>query len=155
MAKPPLFPRFPAAYYVAPLMKHHHSNLSALPEPAAKLPAPRRATKSSAPAVHHTALVITAAPVLPVKTKRHHILAWADVGWGNSIYVRGGNGGLAWVVGSPMICVADDQWVWSYPADTCPEEVKLLRNDIDWALGGNTPVLHKRLLVLMPEFPEI
>jgi hypothetical protein len=86
--------------------------------------------------------------------KQNRIVAWADVGWGNSIYVRGGGGGLAWDIGEPMICLTGDQWVWSYPADAGPREIKFLRNDTDWALGENNQVLRQKLLVLTPQFAE-
>ncbi|MGA2052250.1 MAG: hypothetical protein ABSH19_02945, partial [Opitutales bacterium] len=36
------------------------------------------------------------------RRKQHHIVALVDVGWGNSIYVRGGSGGLSWDLGIPM-----------------------------------------------------
>src|SRR5580698_9592233 len=52
--------------------------------------------------------------------KRIVIVAHVNVGWGNAIYVRGDGGGLSWDVGVPMVCVADDQWVWSYLENQAP-----------------------------------
>jgi len=74
--------------------------------------------------------------ILPA-TKRTIIIAHVNVGWGNSIFVRGDGGGLSWDVGVPMVCLAEDRWVWSYPENQAPQEFKFLRNDRDWALGEN------------------
>ncbi len=88
------------------------------------------------------------------RKKRRHIVARVNVGWGHAVYLRGDGGSLNWEVGTPLICLTDDQWVWSYAEDRAPREIKFLRNDTDWALGGNHGVIMKKLLVFTPQFPE-
>jgi hypothetical protein len=84
--------------------------------------------------------------------KQIDIVANANVGWGNAIYVRGDGGGLSWDEGEPMLCVADDQWVWSYPEADAPREFKFLRNDRDWAFGDNHKVAVEKMSVFTPQF---
>ena len=88
-------------------------------------------------------------------TKRTLIIAHVNVGWGNTIYMRGDGGGLSWDVGAPMVCLADDQWVWSYPENQAPREFKFLRNDQDWALGENHVVSREEILGFAPQFPPL
>ena len=89
-----------------------------------------------------------------VRKKRKHIVAKVNVGWGNSVYLRGDGGALSWDVGVPLICLMDDQWVWSYLEDCAPRVIKFLRNDIDWAVGENHLVIVEKMVILTPQFPE-
>jgi len=41
------------------------------------------------------------------------VIAQADVGWGNHIYLRGEGGGLSWEKGVMMDCREGNEWVWS------------------------------------------
>jgi hypothetical protein len=101
-----------------------------------------------------TALAKRTPDKVKTRKKRKHIVAKVNVGWGNSVYLRGDGGALSWTVGVPLICLMDDQWVWSYLEDSAPREFKFLRNDTDWALGDNHVVIIERLVVLTPQFPE-
>ena len=91
--------------------------------------------------------------VMP-RRKRRHIVARVNVGWGNSVYLRGEGGALRWDVGVPLICLMDDQWVWSYLEESAPRAFKFLRNDSDWAVGENHLVIVQKMVILTPQFPE-
>jgi hypothetical protein len=139
------------------------------------MPAPAIASKTSAPtaavararsaararntpglrAHEQTALAKTMPDYLHPTKKHHRIVARADVGWGNSIYVRGDDGGLTWDIGVPMVCLTDDEWIWFYPEDAAPREIKFLRNDTDWALGENYLVSYQETLVFTPQFSPL
>jgi hypothetical protein len=119
-------------------------------------PAKAAAKAKSAPAStnsEQTTLAKRMPDFVHPETKRIIIIAHVDLGWGNAIYVRGDGGGLSWDVGVPMVCVADDKWVWSYSENQAPREFKFLRNDRDWALGENHVILHEEVLGFAPKFP--
>jgi hypothetical protein len=82
------------------------------------------------------------------------IVAKVNVGWGNSVYLRGEGGCLNWDMGVPMICSGDDRWVWCCHEDECPRQFKFLRNDLDWAIGDNEVMSGAEITVCNPKFPE-
>jgi len=81
------------------------------------------------------------------------IVARVNVGWGNTVYLRGEGGCLTWDQGVPMICSGDDRWVWACHADEAPRQFKFLRNDLDWALGENEIMTGTDIMVCSPTFP--
>lgn len=97
--------------------------------------APRPSLKSGAPA--------------PTVTT---ITAKVDVGFGNSLYVRGGGAGLSWEKGVLMGNAAADEWVWSTDAVDGELEFKVLINDEIWATGENGFVAAGDRIVVEPEF---
>ena len=96
-----------------------------------KTPAP--ATKS-APAVRK-------APIAPAvkKTAAKAIVttisARIDVGFGNTLYLRGEGPGLSWDRGVVMECVGDDQWTIALRESALPVVFKFLVNDEVWSAG--------------------
>jgi hypothetical protein len=82
------------------------------------------------------------------------IIAHINVGWGNSVYLRGEGGGLKWDIGVPMLCIGEDRWVWSCHADEAPKQFKFLRDDRDWAVGENELMPEAEIAVYNPVFPE-
>jgi len=70
-----------------------------------------------------------------VPTTRTTIVAKVDVGFGNSLYIRGEGPGLSWDKGLAMDCVADDQWTITISDALSPILFKLLLNDITWCAG--------------------
>jgi hypothetical protein len=137
--------------------------------PPAKKSAPKKApaaVPAAAPvAVAKPAPVATPAPAAtsepaPVKKApaklpalKTTIIAKIDVGWGNSLYLRGQGGGLSWDVGVLLECAKDDEWTWSTPASGGPITFKFVRNDQHWALGDDQVVLAGETSVSTPEFP--
>src|SRR5215208_7961828 len=62
------------------------------------------------------------------------IEARIDVGFGNSLYLRGEGEGLNWNHGIPLTCVDGTTWKWSCEAKD-NLKFKLLLNDAVWAQG--------------------
>ncbi|MFM9080793.1 MAG: hypothetical protein ACKOTE_11810, partial [Opitutaceae bacterium] len=112
------------------------------PAPATKSAAPVRkaAPRSKARAVQAPpaapAPAVVAAPqpavVKPAAPKQSltTITAQVDVGFGNTLYIRGAGGGLSWTVGLPMTCVAADLWRISLDAARQDIAFKVLVNDV-------------------------
>jgi hypothetical protein len=112
------------------------------PAPAAKAPAKKAPARKPA-----------AKPVAKASSKKTTIIAKVDVGWGNSLYLRGQGGGLSWDVGELMTCLKNDEWSWSAPAKDGAITFKFIRNDLHWALGPNQTVRAGAASVSTPTFP--
>lgn len=110
--------------------------------PASK-PAP---AKKAAPASSKKATAKTTG-------KQTLIIAKADVGWGNSLYLRGIGGGLSWDVGVLMDNMKKDEWTWSCPASDGPITFKFVRNDLHWALGPDRIAVPGETAIIVPQFP--
>ena len=98
---------------------------------SSKTPAP---AKKSAPAVRKAPLapaVKRTAPKAIVTT----ISARIDVGFGNTLYVRGEGPGLGWDRGVVMECVGDDHWTLALRESALPVVFKFLVNDEVWSVG--------------------
>jgi hypothetical protein len=100
------------------------SKTTTTPAPAKKsAPAARKAPV--APAVKKTA------PKAVVTT----ISAQIDVGFGNSLYLRGEGPGLSWEKGVVLQCVGDDRWSIALRESARPVVFKFLLNDQVWSTG--------------------
>lgn len=82
-----------------------------------------------------------------------HIIALTNVGWGNTVYVRGEGAGLHWDSGTPLCCTGDNLWVFTHPAIDPPSAFKFLRNDTTWALGENHVASGQEISLHVTEFP--
>jgi hypothetical protein len=80
------------------------------------------------------------------------IVAHVNVGWGNTVYIRGEGGCLNWDLGLPMMCTGEDRWVWCCHDEEVPRQFKFLRNDQDWALGDNQVMSGADITVCNPLF---
>ncbi len=92
------------------------------------------------------------APPQPNVTK---VQANIDVGFGNTLFIRGQGDGLSWEKGIPLLCVAPSTWVWSTTkAEQQEQQVifKLLLNDAVWAEGQDWTVAAGSFLEVTPEF---
>jgi hypothetical protein len=118
-------------------------------------PAPSPATKSKAksaaaqsqPATGSSSVAtastppIPAVPVEPAKSENAPvplattIVAQVDVGFGNSLFIRGEGPGLSWEKGISLECVADDKWSIELEETTKPIVYKFLLNDQTWCKG--------------------
>ncbi|MDR2735822.1 MAG: hypothetical protein LBB20_03240 [Puniceicoccales bacterium] len=75
-----------------------------------------------------------------VKTKDNatKIFANIDVGWGNTLYIRGEGDGLSWTKGIPMKNNGNNIWTWVASSKKCTNfQYKLLINDSTWCQGEN------------------
>lgn len=80
------------------------------------------------------------------------VIAKIDAGFGNEVYIRGNDSGLAWDAGVPMTNKSADEWVWSSEAVTSELEFKVLINDKNWSAGPNGVVFPGATVVFEPAF---
>jgi hypothetical protein len=112
-------------------------------------PAPKAAVSKPTPPKPVTAPAVKAVPSSVATTK---IVAQIDVGFGNTLYVRGEGSGLSWEKGVPLDCVADDQWSLSLAETSRPVVFKFLINDLTWSLGDDYVAQPGSSVVLTPAF---
>lgn len=120
---------------------------------AAAVPVSVPAVEPSPTKVAVAALSAVAAPktttAKPVITT---LRACIDVGFGNSLYVRGEGPGLSWEKGVLMDCLAHDQWQITLGESARPYLVKFLVNDLTWSTGPDYTVPSGVSLTLAPQF---
>lgn len=127
---------------------------------ATPAPSPAKKTATTAPkipkapakkaaAVAVAAPAVKAVPSTKVATK---IVANIDVGFGNTLYIRGEGPGLNWEKGVPLDCVADDQWSLTLSETARPVVFKFLINDLTWSVGDDYLVQPGSTAELTPAF---
>jgi len=80
------------------------------------------------------------------------IEARMDVGFGNSLFIRGHGDGLSWDKGQPLNCVDGTTWRWSTRPAKGKLVFKLLLNDAAWASGEDLVVEAGRKIEVVPQF---
>jgi hypothetical protein len=68
------------------------------------------------------------------------VTAKVDVGFGNTLYIRGEGPGLTWDSGVPLDCAGAAEWTISFSGAQRPIVFKFLLNDETWAAGENLTV---------------
>jgi hypothetical protein len=126
---------------------------------AAKAPAPAKpaAVKEKKPAAAPKARKPAAAPATPKKAAAPEalvtkVVALIDVGFGNSLTIRGEGPGLSWDSGVTMACADGTAWVWSTSEATGPVTFKVLVNDLNWCGGVDLVATPGSVLEFTPEF---
>lgn len=114
--------------------------------------APAKAAQAKAAPAKAAAAAAPAAPVAPAAPLITTISAQIDIGFGNTLFVRGEGPGLSWDRGLAMECEADDLWSVSLPAASRPIVFKFLVNDLSWSSGSDFVVAPGSKAVLTPEF---
>lgn len=109
-----------------------------------------RGTKPAAPKV--AAPKASAIKPTAAKLPATIITAAVDVGFGNTLYLRGEGPGLSWDIGVPMVCVADDKWSIELPGSGSPVTFKVLVNDTTWSTGPDYMVGSGEDLTIAPTF---
>lgn len=112
--------------------------------PAKKVAAKKTAAKTAA----KTTTSRKVADKKPVTT----VIAKLDVGFGNEIYIRGGEAGLSWDSGTLMSNTGTDEWIWKSPSVDRELEFKVLLNDTLWSTGANSVVFPGATVVFEPVF---
>jgi hypothetical protein len=79
------------------------------------------------------------------------IMAYVDIGPGNTLFLRGEGGGLSWEAGVAMECIGGDCWSWSARSGQ-DITFKLLINDQQWSTGDNLTVADSDTTTFMPAF---
>jgi hypothetical protein len=79
------------------------------------------------------------------------IEARIDVGFGNTLYLRGEGLGLSWTQGVPLTCVDGKTWKWT--GETREQlKFKLLLNDQVWSQGEDLVAAPGQKLEISPAF---
>jgi len=89
------------------------------------------------------------------KKEKTRIVVQCDVGFANSLYVRGeGIPHLNWEKGTPLKNVKADEWVWETDEPFKAGEFKVLINDQTYEVGENHPIHPGSSIRLNPKFPN-
>lgn len=119
------------------------------PAPAPKKTAAKKTAVKKAPA--KKAAVKKAAPKKAPESKTV-ITAKIDIGFGNTLHLRGSGPSLSWDGGMPMNCVADGEWSITLIGATSPVVFKFLVNDLSWSAGEDFVVEPGSTVVIEPTF---
>ena len=120
------------------------SKKSAKKAPAKKAPAKKVAAKK--------APVKKAAKKAVKKVTKTSVIAQVDVGFGNTLYIRGEGGGLSWNKGIPMENISPYEWAFESQKKDGDLVCKLLINDEIWAEGENEAVAAGTRHICSPDF---
>jgi hypothetical protein len=120
----------------------------ATPAPTASAPPPT-APKPEAPAK----LPIPGGAPLKPTPPATLIHAQIDVGFGNTLHIRGDGPGLSWHGGLAMVPVAANLWSFTVRGATAPFAFKVLVNDLTWNEGENYLIAPGTEITVMPVFP--
>ncbi len=85
-------------------------------------------------------------------SKKTTIVANTDVGFGNTLYLRGDGPSLSWDSGVPMDCQNDNSWSITIEGVSKAFEFKLLINDDYWSAGYNFTAKPGKRTSVEPEF---
>jgi len=116
---------------------------------AKKIPAKKAAKKVAAKKAPAKKAAKKAAPKKVIKTS---VIARVDVGFGNSLYIRGEGAGLSWDKGVQLDNVSP--YEWSFSSTTAKGDVtfKFLINDELWAEGDDITVAKGDTSISSPVF---
>jgi hypothetical protein len=138
-------------------MKKTKPKAASAPAPAPKAAA-KRAPKSAAkkktpatvaPVVKPSAPAVKPGAPAPVVTV---VTAHIDIGFGNTLYLRGQGSGLSWDRGIPLECADDNIWTITLPETALPIICKLLVNDLTWSAGSDYVVQPGSTVTIEPTF---
>ncbi len=102
--------------------------------------------KASAPAISDMKPIAKASRSATIEAK-------IDVGFGNTLYLRGeGIKGVDWDHGVPLKCVDGSTWQWSGEAADEKLKFKLLLNDKVWAKGEDVVATPGQKVQITPSF---
>lgn len=119
-------------------------------KPAKQTKAPKKAGAKSAKAVKAAPKPL---PVYPVVAPRvTTITAKIDIGFGNTLFLRGEGPGLSWHQGVAMDCIDDDKWSITLSGVVRPVIFKFLVNDLTWSAGSDCIVEPGSAFVVEPSF---
>jgi hypothetical protein len=125
--------------------------VKAAPAKTAKAPVVK-APAAKAPAVKAPAAKAPAVKASAAKLSATAITALIDIGFGNTLYVRGEGPGLSWDVGVPLDCAADNKWTIALPATGKAVIYKFLINDLSWSAGPDYVTESGSAITVEPTF---
>ncbi|MGE0670457.1 MAG: hypothetical protein AB7H48_00490 [Parachlamydiales bacterium] len=77
-----------------------------------------------------------------------------DVGFNNTLSIRGNGAGLSWDRGAPLKNIGPDEWVWETSAPFTDCEFKVLINDQNYECGENHHLGPSSKFQYTPSFPQ-
>jgi hypothetical protein len=81
------------------------------------------------------------------------ITARINIGFGNTLHLRGEGPGLSWDRGVPMECIAADLWRFNLGESARGFSFKVLVNDLTWNSGPDYTVASGGVVNITPTFP--
>lgn len=117
------------------------------PTPAPSAPIAAASTPTPAPSAPKTAAATPKTPSEALTT----IEVKLDVGFGNSLFLRGQGSGLTWDRGVLLDCVDGIVWRWSQKVSD-PVTFKVLLNDQVWSAGSDLVVAPGQKVEISPCF---
>lgn len=124
------------------------------PVAAAKPVAVAKPKVAKAPVVRAKAKPVLRPEVKDVQpsASKTTITAMIDVGFGNTLYIRGEGPGLSWETGVAIDCLEDEKWSYVISDASTPVVFKFLLNDLTWCAGEDFVVAPGGTIELSPEF---
>jgi len=113
---------------------------------AATKTAVKKAVDKKAPAPIATKKTVTS------RATKITISAKVDIGFGNTLFLRGEGKDLSWDQGVIMTCVADDEWSLSVAKSAQPRVFKFLINDETWCTGEDYSLRSSQSGTFTPSF---
>ena len=104
------------------------------------------------PAKETTAKKTAAKKTAARKTLKTSIVAYVDVGYGNTLYIRGEGAGLSWEKGIPLKNITAAEWAFETNKATGTLTYKFLINDQVWATGDNLTIQAGSKSISSPQF---
>jgi len=117
--------------------------------PAPKRPVKKKASVATPPVAKPSAPVVKAGAPAPLVTV---VTAQIDIGFGNTLYLRGQGSGLSWDRGIALTCADDNLWTITLPETARPIIFKFLVNDLTWSAGSDYVVQPGGAITLVPTF---
>lgn len=100
----------------------------------------------------HSTQTSTPAKTEAKKGPKTRVVVRYDVGFNNSLSLRGKGANLCWDKGIPLKNIKNDEWIWETEAlfNTC--EFKVLINDCQYENGENHPISCGASIQYTPQF---
>jgi hypothetical protein len=86
------------------------------------------------------------------KSTKTRIIVKYDIGFKNTLYIRGKGGNLSWDKGIPMKNTKADEWMWETDSMFPTGEFKVLINDRTYETGPNHPLQSGANIQYTPHF---
>lgn len=86
------------------------------------------------------------------KSLKTSIVAYVDVGFGNTLYIRGEGAGLSWEKGTPLKNISATEWIFDITKATGTVTFKFLINDRIWAEGDDLTIAVGSKSISSPTF---
>lgn len=87
-----------------------------------------------------------------IKASMTRVVVKYDIGFSNTMYIRGKGGNLSWDKGIPLKNTKNDEWVWETDLNFSNAEFKVLINDKIYEAGYNHTLQSGSTLEYTPQF---